>query len=179
MIRVDRELLRVKLLTVFGAQGDARLVDILLRRILDKETLRSIGSDLGVTTERVRQIEARAKRLIRHPFYLRQIIHDPEVPESIFEACFERDRADVFSRNETSMTMVERHLAQEALYGPDREAMQRLSVRAYNCLKRHGYDRLSVVARLSDAELRAIPNLGKGTVREIRSVVAQWQEESR
>ena len=39
-----------------------------IRKRVDGQTLRSIGNDLGVTGERIRQIEARAMRLLRQNY---------------------------------------------------------------------------------------------------------------
>jgi len=42
-------------------------------KTIEMHTLEEVGSKLGVTRERVRQIEARALRRLRHPAYSRRL----------------------------------------------------------------------------------------------------------
>lgn len=44
-----------------------REAEVIRRRFVDGETLDAIGADLGVTRERIRAIEARALKRLRHP----------------------------------------------------------------------------------------------------------------
>lgn len=58
---------------------------VLERRFLGDKTLREIGIELGVSPERVRQIESKALRKLRHPSRLRHlegfIENNPDFPE--------------------------------------------------------------------------------------------------
>jgi DNA-directed RNA polymerase subunit alpha len=47
-----------------------------------------------------------------------------------------------------------------------------LSVPAFNCLKREGFTTADELMLLSEADLRAIPNLGSAAVEEIKQALA-------
>ncbi len=47
-----------------------------------------------------------------------------------------------------------------------------ISVRAFNCLRAENIETVGQLVSLSANELKHIPNLGKGTVKEIREVLA-------
>lgn len=49
------------------AKLSERFRDVLRMRFWDRMTLREIAGILGVTHERIRQIEAKALRILRHP----------------------------------------------------------------------------------------------------------------
>ena len=40
---------------------------VVIKRFFESKTLKAIGIDLGVTTERIRQMEAKALRILRNP----------------------------------------------------------------------------------------------------------------
>ena len=47
-----------------------------------------------------------------------------------------------------------------------------LSIRAYNCLKRAGYDTISKLMRASNADLQQVRNLGRKRFEEVRDKIA-------
>lgn len=50
-----------------------------------------------------------------------------------------------------------------------------VSTRLYNCLRSMGYATVGEVRALTDGELRAIPNLGRGLLKEFRAI---WPSKS-
>ena len=44
-----------------------RYKEVVVKRFFESKTLKAIGIDLGVTTERIRQMEAKALRILRNP----------------------------------------------------------------------------------------------------------------
>ena len=164
------------------------------QRILDKRlrqglTLEAIGADLGLSRERIRQIEAHAIRKLRIP----------KTAANMKASKMERRIADLLAQVEA---LTERN---EALAGQD-SALRRsikaalsgavnteppptmpideldLSVRAYNCLTRAGYRTTEDVLALDRVTLLRIRNLGRGTLSVIVSRMRQagfieWAQE--
>ena len=44
-----------------------RYKSVIIKRFYESKTLKAIGVDLGVTQERIRQMQAKALRMLRHP----------------------------------------------------------------------------------------------------------------
>lgn len=57
-------------------------------------------------------------------------------------------------------------------HDPSRLAYCEFYVRTFNCLNKAGYRYVFEVDMASDAELLAIPNLGRGSLRDIREVLS-------
>lgn len=138
---------------------------ILVERYKGKRTLRSIGEDLGVKPERVRQIANKAERNLRHPrnmaFITRGVVgYIKKVNEIEYERGYKkgytegyeqgvRDAPNGVTRAGTSVTLSS--LPIEALD---------LSIRAFNALKRAGYDSIGDIVPLTHSEMIHIKNLG-------------------
>ncbi len=74
--KVDKVILRETMSDLLGRLTPRERTVICRRYGLgekDAETLESIGKDMGVTRERVRQIEMKALRRLRHPAFARQL----------------------------------------------------------------------------------------------------------
>ena len=71
---------------------------VLYLRVAAGMTLKQTGISLGVTPERVRQIEARAKRILRHPTKSRHLLNLTK-PKAIEPECGELTTNDVPCEN--------------------------------------------------------------------------------
>lgn len=56
----------LELAVSFNEDFSSKERDVLYRRLIDWQTFQEIGKELGVTRERVRQIEAKAEEKLRH-----------------------------------------------------------------------------------------------------------------
>ena len=111
-----------------------RELKILRYRMVDGLTLEQVGKLLGVTRERVRQIEAKAFRKLRHPdkrFAEILEIKDVNYYKNLMEEFFEIVKINTIKNEQVSETV------DEPLKNIPIEDLN-LSLRAYNCLKREG-----------------------------------------
>lgn len=149
-------------------------------------TLEKTGKEFGVTRERIRQIEAKTLRKLRHPSRLHGIEAGLDVVEQVNAAKerylaaqreYEVKTAELIANTE----LLSRILSGEALpddlkAAPDimraKENWQLdisemgLSVRSYNCLKRAGYDTIGSLAGVTEMDLMKVRNLGRKSMKE-------------
>lgn len=166
-----------KLLKSLGDLTD-REQNVLYMRFNNNMTLEQVGKQFGVTRDRIRQIEAKALRKLRHPRHAKHWLMD--TMDKAEEAMKERDRlklenmelnhklANVYA----SLGLKEK--AEEAAGKVDPEIVKdlkvdelELSVRSYNCLKRAGYNRLSDFNGKTMDNFMKIRNLGRKSLEEI------------
>lgn len=149
--------------------------EILKYRFKEGLTLKVTGERIGVSMERIRQVEAKALRKLRHPARVRQYTMVPmaefleekaKCQEYAKENIRLRDRLAEFERAEET---------QKALEPKEEVGIEELnlSVRAYNCLKRQCRT-LSDCEKLTRAKLRMIRNLGKHSEEEIVAKLKEW-----
>lgn len=129
-------------------------------------TLEEIGQKLGVTRERIRQVEAKAIRKLRHPtfFYQMRVIPYKKYIDLLTE------KAEIENEN---------HELREMLHMPEKKEKEKaipienfdLSVRAYNCLKRANLNTDEDVKNLYEKKGKSgfynVRNLGKQSIDEI------------
>lgn len=163
-----------------------REAKVLKFRFIDKMTLDKIGAELGVRRERIRQIEAKALRKLRHPARRRKLkqglyitkhaesrareIAD-EFVEELAKKKAERDPRVI--RAKTGLSDDEEEQVWWRLPLEDLD----LSVRVYKILKRHGCNYVGDVARINHDELVKIRNVGHKTETEIVYKIREYMPE--
>lgn len=132
---------------------------ILEDRFIYQMTLEAIGKRHDVTKTRIREILAKALRKLIHPTRRKYILKGFEVyKKELKVAAEERQRS-----KEQHRQYMER---MGYIQGCDICELS-LSVRAYNCLKRAGYNTIEQVAELTEQELLSIRNMGKKAANEV------------
>lgn len=138
---------------------------ILVERYKGKRTLRSIGEDIGVKTERVRQIVNKAERNLRHPrnmaFITKGVIgYIKKVNEIEYERGYKKGYAEGYEQGvKDAPNGVTRAGTSVTLSSLPIEALD-LSIRAFNALKRAGYNSIGDIVPLTHREMIHIKNLG-------------------
>lgn len=159
---------------------------ILKNRFVDLMTLEQTGKLFGLTRDRIRQIEAKAIRKLRHPNrakyfrygvlgiieniktgYYNQFL---ELEGKLIELCKLNTKAadEVIQTNELRRK-----------YAPTKIENMDLSVRSYNCLKRADINTLQDLTKLSYEDMTRIRNLGQKSVKEIIEKLREYGYEVR
>lgn len=152
---------------------------ILVLRIRDKLTLDKVGEQYGLTRERIRQIQARAERRLRHPSRQRLYLCVPEIEYQV--KCKELDRlrkdytilADKLEQHEANRQSKTLTAAEYLLERETPIEDLSLSVRSYNALKRAGKNTVGDVINCSFADLCNIRNLGDASIENICAALAE------
>ena len=137
--------------------------DILEMRYKHGMILEQCGKRFGVTKERVRQIEAKAIRKLRHPRYAKTYIMDTY--GKAVKLQFEVERLKSENEDLRHLLDVRKGIEEEKPVVSIDE--MELSVRAYNCLKRAGIDTLDDIRGLTIERLVNIRNLGRKSAKEV------------
>lgn len=139
---------------------------VLKYRFVDLRTLEQIGNLFSLTRERIRQIEAKALRKLRHPNRAKYLKYGVSGMIENIRTDYFNKFADLESRLlELCEQLVDNELRKK--YAQTKIEDMDLSVRSYNCLKRAGIDDLQQLAKLSYDDITKIRNLGNKSVREI------------
>jgi len=154
-----------------------READILKMRYSEKMTLKQIGKIYGIGQERVRQIEAKALRKMRHPS--RTVLY-----KSVSVKEF-RDQKEAYQKlsadYELIRTAFENIAAKpasqiveisEILQTPIEEV--NFSTRTYNCLYRAGKNTLGDIVEMTERELMNVRNLGRKSADEVKQVLKEY-----
>lgn len=149
---------------------------VLKYRFVDLMTYEEVGKLYNITRERIRQVEAKALRKLRHPSrakYLKcgvsGIIENIRTDYFNKFADLENKLIELINLNTKTASRIVCGAEIRRKHTPtdlEIEDMD-LSVRAYNCLKRTGIDNLQQLAKLSYDDLARIRNLGRKCVGEI------------
>lgn len=152
---------------------------VIVRRFKDHLKLSDIGKELDVTKERVRQIEEKALRKLRHPNRLRKINaginYDAKINE--LQEKVENKEKELASKLHLLRIKIEKMntILQEAGYKlkldtPEDNAsieLLNLSIRSYNCLKRAGINTIKELTLKTKEDLKEVRNLGSKGIEEI------------
>lgn len=155
---------------------------VLRWRYKERLTLEKTGKQVGVTKERIRQIQAKALRKLRHPSRAKQYCIVPwdehhellEKHQQLIRdyALLERAYEEIANHKNINCSVEEvaEQAAKMVLTLEDLE----LSARSYNCLKRKGINTLRDLTEISEAELMKIRNLGRKSFLEVKNVMKKW-----
>jgi hypothetical protein len=156
-----------------GFKDGAKAKDVIYRRFgigKPSETLKSIGLSYNISTERVRQIEAKFLRQMKHPsrrFALQvflagfELVKQPPVRITYYTDTFrERVRAgESLSEEEISITMID-----------DLD----LSVRSIGSLRTDNISTLAQLKQRSKQQLMRLQGFGRRTLAEVESVIQEF-----
>ena len=121
-----------------------------------QRTLREIAKALGITTERVRQIEAKAIRKMRHPS------HSSELPALFGFTPPEKQLPYRLTEDGTKIVNTDADISYLGV-----------SVRAYKCMKRAGINTVADALNYPKEKWSKIRNLGHKTKLEIQDKVRE------
>lgn len=184
---------------IFGSEEDARKIylpgisaalatltereqDILRKRYFDKMTLKSCGEVYGVGQERIRQIQSKAIRKLRHPTRANLVKAIPvaEMREQSlkyqklsreYELLVKAFEALTAMRAETGIIIP---MAELAITRQTPINELELSVRTYNCLRRAGKNTLGDIADTTGEEFTRVRNLGRKGMEEVVKCVERY-----
>lgn len=138
---------------------------VIVERYREKRTLRSIGEDIGVKPERVRQIINKAERNLRHPrnmtFMTKGVIgYIKKVNAIEYERGYKKGYDEGYEQgmNDAPNGVVRAGMSVTLASLPI-EVLD-LSARAFNALKRAGYNSIGDIVPLAHREMIHIKNLG-------------------
>lgn len=144
---------------------------ILKCRYEDKLTLEQVAKSENVTRERIRQIQTKALTKLRHPYRKGKII--AVSMDKILEK--ETEYSNLYKEYE--------FLKQDYLEITQKKSVPiwltpieelDFSVRAYNCLKRHGINTLKDITKMTEMDLMKVRNMGKHTAEEIKRKLEEY-----
>lgn len=155
---------------------------VLACRFQRKMTLEQCGKEYGVTRERIRQIEAKALRKLRHPSRLNAIRAVPltELQAKHGEYCELQNHYEWLRKAFETLTaqkaepgvIIPMAKQAELLETPLNE--MDLSVRSYNCLRRAGKGTLRDITEMTEGELMTVRNLGRKSYEEIVAKLKEY-----
>lgn len=131
----------------------------------DSMSLELVAKDLGVTTERVRQILVKALRRLRHSSFKIFSYYDFKEYDSLYkEELAKRIQEIEFIKNASEdiiLSLTKDHASSIKI-----EELE-LSLRSYNCLKRANINTIEELISKTQEDLLKVRNLGRKSIREI------------
>lgn len=144
--------------------------DVIKFRYKDGLTLKETGENLGVTGERIRQIELKALRKLRHKSRLNNLVY-VQVKASDYNVLLNEVRK---LRADVSRLMIEMDTDPDFIIKKNKQVSideLNLSIRPYNCLKRAG---INTIGDILTHDLLRVRNLGRKSLHEIVNVVESY-----
>jgi len=152
---------------------------IITKRLIDGFTMKSVGLQEGVTTERIRQIEAKAIRKLRHPSrlcilrYGKEYFNLQDDIAELMDKLYQKRSSLIQSITDIDDALVKSELAEKCGLTPKEilsltkiEELD-LSVRAFHCLARANINNLAELTEMTEMDLRKIRNFGSKCLIEI------------
>lgn len=156
---------------------------ILQYRFKEKLTLEKTGQKEGLTRERIRQIEAKALRLLRHPSriakmraytYAEIVTIGEERNQLRKDNQYLKKAIKKLTNKKVNMEEIEEMVLATEIEEQGIEELG-LSVRAYNALRRRGIRTIGEVIDLTEKDLSEIRNLGSKSREEIKNALKELQ----
>lgn len=139
-------------------------------RYRDGLTLKETGENLGVTHERIRQIELKALRKLRHKSRLNNLVY-VQVKASDYNALLNEVRK---LRADVSRLIIEMDTDPDFIIKKNKQVSVDeldLSIRPYNCLIRAG---IHTIGDILTHDLLRVRNLGRKSLSEIVNAVESY-----
>ena len=155
---------------------------VIMMRFQQKKTLEQCGKECGITRERIRQIEAKAIRKLRHPSKVNMM---KAVPLTELQAQY-TEYKKLESDYEWLKRAFETLTAQKAEPGviiPMAEQARvletplenlDLSVRSYNCLRRAAVKTMRDIAEMTEDKLMKVRSLGRKSMLEVMAKLKEY-----
>ncbi len=164
---------------------EAREANVLRMRFKGKLSLDEVAKILDLTRERVRQIEARALRKMRHPSRAKAIFAPYRLSQEIKERTEVLDKKNLELARLITKCLDQIDTLSKALDGVGIKVSTEkpntyvttlarninefeFSVRAYNCMKRAGINTIGDLTEKTEEEMRQVRNLGRLGLQEIK-----------
>jgi hypothetical protein len=138
-----------------------------------RKTLKELGTQLGLTRERIRQIEIRAINKLSHPFRVKLL--QKKIREAIFRR--ETDLKSPLSKKITELQKELDELKKKVNIKKPLEEIDKplseieLSFRVVNCLSKTNIKTLRELANRTEAQMLNIRSLGKKTLFDLREIL--------
>lgn len=159
--------------------------DVLIKRFKNEKSLDEIAGEYQVTRERVRQMEAKALRKLRHPSRYKLIYYGRR-------GCGLKRRMDELDRIERKIEWKEAALntRMEILKGDSDQIEEKLekpiedlglSIRSYNCIKRadiRSIGELLEFMKDPDRDWKKIRNLGNKSIKDVKDCIKEYTGKS-
>ena len=165
------------------SEREQKVLDL---RFREKLTLQACVPIIGVTRERIRQIEAKALRKLRHPIRANRLLsismakHRAIVKEK--DALYEdlaikyenlKSVYESISNQVVDLEVMTEFAEKARLLEQPIEELE-LSVRSYNCLKRKGKDKIKDITDMTLEELSQVRNLGRKSMEEVLKTLESY-----
>ena len=151
-----------------------RECEVLELRYKNAMTLREAGQAIGLSQERVRQIEARALRHLRHSTIKRKwsISAREDEAADMFSAEKERLLKELAKKEEEIRSLSD---GKDASENKDIDLNDlEISTRLYNCLKKAGINSLNDLGYVTEKEIMQVRNFGERCFRELEGVMKEY-----
>lgn len=163
-----------------GTLKDERMIRIILMRVINHLTYEEMAKVFGVTRERIRQIEAKGYRILRHPSRAKRILHgilyyekkayeDLQATIAKQEEFYKAQIAELTGDDPSEVPNDQRELDQQYVDSRLQLSIQDLdlSVRSYNCLARADIKTVEDIVCMTEQDLMRVRNLGRKSFEEV------------
>lgn len=176
----DLEMLKRRFAFVLTTLTEREQKVLILRYGLDggrTHTLGEVGDEFGVTGERIRQIEAKSIRKLRHPSRFRKLrdyISEGADSLDVLKLLTGQDLTSVEPDEGYEISGINRDNT-ELVEGVEKRPVNdetpvdelELSIRSYNCLKRAGINTVGELCNKTLEDMYTVRNLGRRSLEEI------------